>query len=77
MADGRTRPDACLVDSPYLAGDDYTIADMAAYPWVVTADTFLADVLAERLATKPALLAWMDKIAKRPAVKRGMAVPAM
>jgi GST-like protein len=66
-----------LVDSPYLAGDDYTIADMAAYPWVVTADTFLADVLAERLATKPALLAWMDKIAKRPAVKRGMAVPAM
>lgn len=67
--------DKRLAASAYLAGDEYSIADIAAYPWVVTAATFLGDVLAERLATKPALLAWMDKISKRPAVRRGMVVP--
>jgi len=24
-----------LYDRPYLAGDEYTIADMASYPWTV------------------------------------------
>ncbi|WP_397453221.1 glutathione S-transferase family protein [Pseudomonas sp. NA-150] len=60
---------------PFLAGDDYSIADMACYPWIVTAQTFLQDTLAEKLADKPALLAWAERLSQRPAVQRGMAVP--
>jgi GST-like protein len=69
--------DKRLAESPYLAGDDYSIADIAAYPWAVTATTFLADVLAERMRSKPALRRWMIAIGDRPAVQRGMAVPAI
>lgn len=69
--------DKRLAESPYLAGADYTIADMAAYPWAMTAMTFLADVLLDRLATKPALQRWMANVGARPAVQRGMAVPVL
>lgn len=68
--------DKRLGEHPYLAGDEYTIADIAAYPWAVTATTFLGDLLAERIDTKPALRAWMARVGARPAVQRGMAVPA-
>nr|WP_288255930.1 glutathione S-transferase N-terminal domain-containing protein [uncultured Pseudomonas sp.] len=66
-----------LAQVPYLAGDEYSIADMACYPWIVTAQTFLKDSLAEKLADKPALLAWADRVGARPAVQRGMAVPKL
>ncbi|WP_228894249.1 glutathione S-transferase N-terminal domain-containing protein [Pseudoduganella aquatica] len=64
--------DKRLAESRYLAGDEYSIADIAAYPWAVTASTFLAEVLAERIGTKPALLRWMELVGSRPAVQRGM-----
>jgi GSH-dependent disulfide-bond oxidoreductase len=64
-----------LVEAPYLAGDEYTIADIAAYPWTVAATTFLEDVLAESLTAKPALHRWLQEVGERPAVQRGMSVP--
>lgn len=64
-----------LAEVPYLAGAEYTIADIAAYPWTVAATTFLKDVLADSLATKPALHRWLQVVGERPAVQRGMAVP--
>jgi GST-like protein len=67
--------DKRLAESPYLAGKEYSIADISAYPWIMTAQTFLADVLLERMATKPALARWVDVVGGRPAVQRGMAVP--
>ncbi len=67
--------DKRLAGSSYLAGEDYSIADIAACPWVVTATTFLADVLAGRMKTKPALRRWKVAVGDRPAVKRDMAVP--
>jgi GST-like protein len=69
--------DKRLAESTYLAGDEYTIADIATYPWAVTASTFLGDLLAERIETKPALRAWMERVGARPAVQRGMASPAL
>ena len=39
-----------LAQSRYLAGDAYSIADMAAYPWMVAATTFLEEPLAHVLA---------------------------
>jgi len=67
--------DRRLVEAPYLAGDDYSIADIAVYPWMVAATTFLKDVLAESLATKPGIQRWLKSVGDRPAVQRGMTVP--
>lgn len=64
-----------LAQTPYLAGKDYSIADIAAYPWMLAATTFLKEPLAEALADKPAMQRWLTEVGKRPAVKKGMQVP--
>jgi GST-like protein len=63
-----------LTEARYLAGDDYTIADIAAYPWMVAATTVQKDALAGVLAGKDAIARWMAELAARPAVQRGMAI---
>lgn len=68
--------DRQLATRPYIAGDDYTIADMAIWPWygqlclgrLYNAATFL-DV-----ASYKHVMAWAEKIDARPAVKRGRMV---
>lgn len=56
----------------YVAGDDYTIADMAIYPWINTLRTFYQQ---EALLTDtPHIRAWFDKVGARPAVQKGMTV---
>lgn len=67
--------DRRLSEATYLAGDAYSIADMAIYPWVYAATTFLKDVLASSLASKPALARWLVLVGSRPAVQRGMQIP--
>lgn len=64
-----------LAQTPYLAGKDYSIADIAAYPWMLAATTFLKEPLAEALADKPAVQRWLTDVGERPAVKKGMQVP--
>jgi GST-like protein len=64
-----------LGEVPYLAGEDYSIADIACYPWTFAARTFLKDALAAQWQDKPAITAWLDRVGARPAVQRGMAVP--
>jgi GSH-dependent disulfide-bond oxidoreductase len=54
----------------FLAGDEYTIADIATFPWVARHEWHKTD-----LATFPNVKRWFDTIAARPAVQRGMAVP--
>ncbi len=67
--------DRRLAAVPYLAGEDFTIADIAAYPWTKAATVIMKEPLAKSLAAKPAVHAWLDRVGERPAVKRGMAVP--
>ncbi len=67
--------DRRLEECPYLAGDHYSIADIAAYPWMVAANTFLGPVLGPIIDAKPAVRRWLDAVGGREAVKRGMAVP--
>ena len=62
--------DKRLSEAAYLAGD-YSIADIATYPWVVNIQRE-----PEQLATRPHFKRWLDAIGERPAVKRGMAVMA-
>jgi len=59
-----------LGEVPYLAGDEYTIADIATYPWVARFEWHKVD-----LNDFPAVKRWFDAIGKRPAVAKGMAVP--
>jgi GST-like protein len=67
--------DRQLAQTEYLAGPDYTIADVATYPWTHAATTFLGEVLAESLKTKPNAHRWLKTVGDRPAVQRGMKVP--
>jgi GSH-dependent disulfide-bond oxidoreductase len=59
-----------LAEAEYLAGE-YSIADMATYPWVVGTRRE-----PEELETRPNFKRWLDAISARPAVKRGLAVMA-
>jgi GSH-dependent disulfide-bond oxidoreductase len=63
-----------LATSPYLAGEEYSIADIACYPWMVGAMTRAKPVLAEHLENKPAIDRWMKAVAARPAVQQAMAI---
>lgn len=62
--------DARLADNTYLAGDEYTIADMACWPWVSRYEWQRID-----LADYPNVKRWYVEIANRPAVQRGYQVP--
>ena len=62
--------DRRLGQSAYLAGD-YSIADIATYPWVVGVRRE-----PEQLESRPHFKRWLDAISERPAVKRGLAVMA-
>ena len=69
--------DRRLAESPYLAGDAYTIADMAVWPWYgALAKGLLYNDAGEFLQGKSYthVQRWTDEIAKRPAVKRGRRV---
>ena len=65
-----------LADSHYVAGDDYTIADMAIWPWyggmakgqLYEGGEFL------QVHEYTHVIRWADEIAKRPAVRRGRMV---
>jgi len=68
--------DKHLADNEYFAGDEYSIADMAIWPWygaVVKGTVYEA---AEFLSTHEYknVLRWTDQIAERPAVQRGRMV---
>jgi glutathione S-transferase len=62
--------DARLAQAPYLAGD-YSIADMACWPWVAQHDW--SGVSIDDL---PNLQRWFAAVGARPAVRRGADVPA-
>lgn len=64
-----------LAQVPYLAGANYSIADIACYPWVEAVSSYLSEPLADSLASRPALCNWLENVGTRPAVQRGMQIP--
>jgi len=68
--------DRRLAESEYLAGDDYTIADIAVFPWYGGLAKGLAYGAAEFLSVQDYrnVQRWADAILARPAVKRGRMV---
>jgi GST-like protein len=62
--------DRQLQSSEYLSGEEYTIADIATYPWVARHEWHRVD-----LGQFPSVKRWYDAIGARPAVVKGMSVP--
>ena len=60
--------DRRLAGNAFLAGADYTIADMASYPWIVPHES-----QGQKLADFPHLKRWFEAIAARPATARAYA----
>lgn len=58
-----------LADRPFVAGNDYSIADMAIYPWIVS-HTWQQ----QNLDDFPALKDWFQRIQARPATQRAYAL---
>ena len=63
--------DKQLSKTAYLAGDQYTIADIATFPWTRSSDNQGID-----WDDYPHAKRWFDEISARPAVQRGVAVLA-
>jgi GSH-dependent disulfide-bond oxidoreductase len=60
-----------LYESRYLAGNEYTIADMISYPWTVNWQGQGQDIEEFKYVKR-----WQEQLAARPAVQRGMAAGA-
>jgi len=60
-----------LAVSHWLAGDEYSMADIITFPWIRGAERRNID-----LADYPSVKRWHDEMAARPAVQRGVAVLA-
>jgi GST-like protein len=58
-----------LLDRPYLAGADYTIADMICYPWCVN-----HKLQGQNLDDFKYMKRWFEELSARPAVQQGMQV---
>jgi len=61
--------DKRLSEAAYLAGDDYSIADIATYPWLRFPERRGID-----FADYPNVRRWFEAIDARPAVRRGVEV---
>jgi|TARA_Y100000294_G_C8546467_1_gene333382 GST-like protein len=59
-----------MQDNRYLAGGDYSVADIATFPWVDRFRRHQVD-----LAEFPNVKRWHEELWERPAVKKGMEVP--
>jgi GSH-dependent disulfide-bond oxidoreductase len=62
--------DRQLQKNEYLSGREYTIADVATYPWVARFEWHRVD-----LGQFPSVKRWYDTVGARPAVMKGMSVP--
>jgi GST-like protein len=62
--------DKRLAASEFLAEGDYSIADIASYPWVARHEW-----QGVALADYPNVRRWIETVGQRPAVQRGMQVP--
>lgn len=64
-----------LAVAPFLGGADYSIADVATFPWIRTARAFFPWLQSDDVPARyPALERWLTEIGTRPAVQRGLEV---
>jgi GSH-dependent disulfide-bond oxidoreductase len=68
--------EAQLQKASWLAGEDYTIADIATWPWVRCLKVFYDGEKDLGLADFPAVLDWWARAEVRPASQKGLGIPA-
>src|SRR3989338_7914022 len=62
-------------DKKYIIGDEYTIADMAVFPWLRVLPFYGEHVVEQfPMENYPHIKAYIDRISERPAVKKGLTV---
>jgi GST-like protein len=61
--------EARLAKCAYLGGDEYSIADIATFPWTRNHDNF-----GVKWSERPNLARWFDAVAARPAVKKAIEI---
>ena len=68
--------EARLEGAEYLVGDEYSIADIATFPWVRGAKVFYEAEEAFEMASMPNVGAWLERCTARPAAAKGLEIPA-
>jgi GSH-dependent disulfide-bond oxidoreductase len=68
--------DKRLRDVPFLA-QDYSIADIGAFTWVKFALATVKSTAGEALGETPGIDLWLETIASRAAVQRGLRAPKL
>jgi GST-like protein len=63
-----------LANTEYMAGD-YSIADIATYPWLVVGFPAIKAVKPDAVGEGANVARWLAAVGARPAVKKGMEVP--
>lgn len=66
--------DKRLGEAQFMGGD-YSIADMATYPWLKVAFDLIAQAKPDVVGEGANVKRWLEEVGARPAVQRGMAVP--
>lgn len=69
--------DSALAGQSWFMGDDYTIADISMIGWVRAIDAFYGAGELVGLADFANVTAWLERALARPAVQRGLAIPAV
>ncbi len=64
-----------LAESEYLAGEEYSIADIATYPWVAATLPTVLKKFTGLIKNHAHIDTWLRHVGERPAVQRGMNVP--
>ncbi|WP_017445143.1 glutathione S-transferase family protein [Gayadomonas joobiniege] len=65
-----------LKEQPYLAGKEYSIADIMCYPWASSAMKGFTQSHPQHVQNYPFLQGWLNQIRQRPGVQQGNAVLA-
>lgn len=64
-----------LEKTEYIAGSEYSIADIALYGWVSLAHGAVREAAGDAIGDASALERWLKSVGDRPATVKGMAVP--
>ncbi|MEO3997385.1 glutathione S-transferase N-terminal domain-containing protein [Mesorhizobium sp. CAU 1732] len=67
--------EARLTDRQWIMGDDYTIADVAIFPWVRAIKVFYGADELLGLQNFPRTFAWVERCTARPASEKGLTIP--
>ena len=60
----------------WIMGDEYTIADIAIFPWLRGAKHFYKADKELGMEDIPQTMAWLERCIARPASQKGLAIPS-